>query len=161
MTDAILSIGASKPRLFVGVGMQFVLGGILIWVAAAHPPQVFGWRLFLLLAGAAALWSGYASWQAGQRRITLTREALVESSGAVLCRIEDVRSVNRGVFAFKPSRGFTLVLARPQKGGWAPGLWWKVGRRVGVGGMTGAAETRTMAEVLEAMLMERQARSQA
>lgn len=158
MTEVLVSIGASRPRLVVGVGMQVVLGALLVWVAMAHPPETLGWRLFLLAAGGVALWSAYASWLAGQRKITLTREALTDSSGAVLCRIEEIREVARGVFAFKPARGFSLVLKRPQKGGWAPGLWWRIGRRVGVGGMTGAAETRLMAEILEALLAERAAR---
>ncbi len=158
MTDVLVSIGASRPRLVVGVGMQILLGAILIWVAAAHPPETIGWQLFLLAAGGAALWSAYASWAAGRRHLTLTRETLADSSGAVLCRIEDIREVSRGVFAFKPARGFSLVLKRPHKGAWAPGLWWRIGRRVGVGGMTGAAETRLMAEMIEALLAERAAR---
>ncbi len=158
MSEILVRIGASQPRLVVGVGMQIALGALLVWIAAVHPPQAIGWRLFLVAAGILALWSGYASWQAGQRGITLTREALTDSSGEVLCRVEDIREVNRGVFAFKPARGFALVLTTPQKGGWAPGLWWRIGRRVGVGGMTGAAETRMMAEILEAMVAERKAR---
>jgi hypothetical protein len=41
---------------------------------------------------------------------------------------------------------------------WVPGLWWRIGRSVGVGGMTGAAETKMMAEMIEAMIAVRRAR---
>ncbi len=158
MGEELVRIGASRPRLVVGVGMQIVLGGLLLWIAAAHPPAAIGWRLFLLAAGGVGLWSAYASWAAGQRQIVLTRDTLSDSSGADICRVDEIREVARGVFAFKPARGFALVLDTPRGRAWAPGLWWRFGRRVGVGGMTGAAETRLMAEMLEAMIAERKAR---
>ena len=42
---------------------------------------------------------------------------------------------------------------------WAPGMWWRVGRRVGVGGLTGGAESRAVADALAAMLVERAGRA--
>ena len=64
-------------------------------------------------------------------------------------------AVDRGVFAFKPSNGF-LVRTREKAGNvWAPGLWWRLGRRVGVGGMTASAEAKFMSEILSAMVLQR------
>jgi hypothetical protein len=35
---------------------------------------------------------------------------------------------------------------------WYPGLWWRMGRRVGIGGVTSAAQTKAMAEIIAAMI---------
>ena len=38
---------------------------------------------------------------------------------------------------------------------WWPGLWWSLGNRVGVGGVTSAAHTKAMAEIISAMIAQR------
>lgn len=131
------------------------LGGILIWIAMAHPPQGLGWRLFLLGFGAFALWATMRMWQATALGLELTGEVLRDSEGRVLARLSDMRAVSRGVFAFKPSNGFLVTLHTPGPFAWAPGLWWRLGRRIGVGGVTGRNEARFMAEMLEDMLARR------
>jgi hypothetical protein len=54
----------------------------------------------------------------------------------------------------KPSNGFTVVMETKQPRAWAPGLWWRVGRRVGVGGVTGASQTKFMAEQIALRLAQ-------
>jgi hypothetical protein len=39
---------------------------------------------------------------------------------------------------------------------WVPGLWWRIGKRVGVGGVTPSQPARYMAEVMSAMILERE-----
>jgi hypothetical protein len=85
----------------------------------------------------------------------LTEAALIDSRDGEICRIDDIAQLNRGVFAVKPARGFVLSLSGAPGRHWVPGLWWRIGRSVGVGGMTGAAETKLMAEMIEAMVMTR------
>ena len=65
------------------------------------------------------------------------------------------RSVDRGLFAFKPSNGFVVVLSQGGWRGWAPGLWWRLGRRLGVGGVTSAAQAKAMAEILSIEIARR------
>jgi hypothetical protein len=77
------------------------------------------------------------------------------SRGRVICRIADVKSVERGVLAFKPSGGFLIRLSTRQPFAWAPGIWWRWRRTVGVGGVTRGAEARAMAEILELVLADR------
>ncbi|MBL4559156.1 MAG: hypothetical protein JKP98_25190 [Rhodobacteraceae bacterium] len=62
--------------------------------------------------------------------------------------IAEIERVDRGALAFKPSGGFVLHLAAPGTAGWAPGLWWRVGRRLGVGGATNPMEGRAMADII-------------
>lgn len=145
----------SPPRRVLGAVILGSLGTILVYLALAYPPSAFGWTLFLVGFGALALFLSVQMWQATRQGLILTREALQDEEGRVLARVEDIRAVNRGVFAFKPAGGFTLSLQGPAPRAWAPGLWWRLGRTVGVGGVTHRHEARYMAEVLDTMLQER------
>ena len=90
-------------------------------------------------------------WQATGDRLELTRDELRTSSGRVLTPISNVRGIDRGVFAFKPSNGFLVKLHEPGENGWSPGLWWQRGRFIGVGGVIRGGEARAMAELISAL----------
>lgn len=155
MTQEVLAVAqASGARRWMAIGMQLTLGAMLIYVALAQPPS-FGWQVFLLVLGAASLWLASRTHAASQRRLELTREEIRDSEGEVLALIKDVKSISRGTFAAKPSQGFTIVLKeskRPAR--WLPGVWWRLGRRVGIGGVTLGSQTKTMAQILESLLSE-------
>jgi len=87
--------------------------------------------------------------------LELTEDELRDSRGRLLARIADIKGIERGTFAFKPSSGFLLRLNAPADRAWAPGLWWRFGRSVGVGGVTGSREGKYMAETIAALLSER------
>jgi hypothetical protein len=74
----------------------------------------------------------------------------------VLARIDDVVAVDRGMFAIKPSNGFMLKLKTPAPRAWHPGLWWRLGRRLAVGGVTPGSQTRPVADIISVMIAERQ-----
>ena len=145
-----LRIAPSAPRRALGVGMLVALGLFLVLVALARPPEALGWRLFLLLAGLGALWLARRMWRVSARGLVLTAAGLREAGegGRWLAPIEAVERVERGTFAFKPSNGFLLRTRAPGPRAWSPGVWWRVGRRVGVGGVLRAAEARAAADAL-------------
>jgi len=151
--EVIANLHVSAPRRVVGIAMLVMVSLILLWIAFARPPEALGWRLFLLAMGGGGLWLAETMRRATGTRLQLTREALTDSEGRVLARIEDIRSVDRGTFAFKPSGGFLLRLGTSGPMVWAPGLWWRIGRRVGVGGATSRHEAKYMGEVI-ALLVE-------
>jgi hypothetical protein len=151
----LMRLQASPPRRLVAAGMLGTLGTLLVYVAAAHPPQGVGWALFVMACGAVALFLAIRLWQASGVALELTATELREAGGRRLARLSEVRSVNRGTFAVKPSNGFLLVLERPAPAVWAPGLWWRIGRRVGVGGVTGRQAGRAMADAIAALLARR------
>jgi len=158
-SDEVLArLPASPGRRAFGVGMQAVLGAILLWTALAHPPEALGWLAFLLGAAALALYAAKAMWDATAVEIVLTRSGIYEAGGREIARLDNIASVDRGLFAFKPSNGFLLRLHAPVGRVWAPGLWWRMGRRVGVGGVTPGGQGRAMADIVSALLMEREAR---
>jgi hypothetical protein len=152
MDTPLISVKPSPPRLWFSVLSLSVLGALMLWIALAHPPAAPAWRAVLLVGGAAIGWGGLSLLRLRERALMLTEAALIDSREGEICRIDDIAQVNRGVFAAKPARGFALRLARRGRRRWVPGLWWRIGRSVGVGGMTSAAETRVMAEMIEAMV---------
>jgi hypothetical protein len=155
MDRTLMTLRPSPPRLWFSVLSIGLLGALMLWIALAHPPAELGWRVVLLLGGGGALWGAWRLVGLRDRALLLTEAALIDSRDGEICRIDDIARLNRGVFAVKPARGFVLSLSGAPGRHWVPGLWWRIGRSVGVGGMTGAAETKLMAEMIEAMVMTR------
>jgi hypothetical protein len=113
------------------------------------------WLVVLFALGGAAIWLGVRLWQATALPLELTPAGLRVADGRVVARMAEIGRVGHGVFAFKPSNGFVLTLDRPAAAAWAPGLWWRLGKRVGVGGVTSRHEGRAMAEIIEIELRRR------
>ncbi|MBO27759.1 MAG: hypothetical protein CML61_03205 [Rhodobacteraceae bacterium] len=154
--DEVLAIASASPgRRFLGLGSLLMLGLMVIYVALARPPA-FGWQLFLLALGIAAIASAEAMRRSTASRVELTPTELRDGDGTVIARTEDIIGLDRGFFAFKPSNGFLLktsAAAGPRS--WRPGLWWRMGRRIGIGGMTPGNQTKFMSEVIAALMAER------
>jgi hypothetical protein len=137
--------GASRARRVFACTVLYGLGVLLIYVAIIRPPAIL-WLLFLLALGAGVLIIAERLRRATQIEILLTATDVRDSTGYILAPLDDVISVERGAFALKPSNGFTLVLRKRAPRAWVPGMWWRVGRRVGVGGTTPAGPAKFMAE---------------
>ena len=77
-------------------------------------------------------------------------------SGVELCRLEEIDGIERGLALFKPSSGFALRLKSERPRGWSPGLWWRIGNRVGVGGATPGRAGRNMADAIQGAITARE-----
>ena len=153
--EVLATVNASLPRRVVALGLLCVLAVLVIYVAIATPPAL-GWQIFLIAVGTSSLMVANAVRKATASELELTREELRDTSGIILVRLEDVASIDRGAFAFKPSNGFLLRLKKPHSRGWRPGLWWRSSRRIGVGGMTPGGQTKFMSDIIAVMLKERE-----
>ena len=150
--EIVTTIEASLPRRFFGVAVLGFLGVFLVYIALTAPSGDLRWQFFLVLFGGGALWLAVKMWRATGMVIELTKTELRCSDGTVIARVDQIRSLDRGTFAFKPSNGFMLRLSDKAPRAWYPGLWWRMGRRVGIGGVTSAAQTKAMAEIIAAMI---------
>ena len=146
--DALISITPAPARRAVTLAMLYSLAGLLLYIAFTQPPASLALLAFILLLAAAVLWLAVATMRATCDGLVLTREVLRTEAGHVLCRVEDVAVVERGAFAFKPSGGFLVRLKSPATRGWAPGMWWRFGRSLGIGGAINAGAAKAMAELL-------------
>ncbi|WP_439521224.1 hypothetical protein [Marivita sp.] len=156
MRDEIIAeVDPRGPRRIVGISLFLMLGGLVLYLAFVQPPASLVWQAFLIGMGLISLLMAYKLQVATTRKLLLTETALTDSDGTVLAMIEDVVAVNRGAFAMKPSNGFVLTLKNPAPRVWQPGLWWRLGRRVAVGGVTPGAQARPMADIISIMIAKR------
>lgn len=152
--DAVLAtVRASGGRRVIGLTALGFLGVFLIYLAFTSSPGL-GWQAFLIVLGVLALWMADRMRRATASTIELTSKVIRDSDGTVLAQVADIEHIDRGVFAFKPSNGF-LLRTRPGTAvgnAWRPGLWWRTGRRIGVGGMTPGNQTKFMSEIISALM---------
>lgn len=156
--DEVLAEITPQPvRRGLATGMLAILGFLLLSVAARTPPQAPAFLVMLVVMGAGALWLAWRLWQASGVTIELTRSQLREAGvgGRVLCDLDNVAKVERGVFAFKPAAGFLVYLRRPMGRVYAPGLWWRTGKMLAVGGVTSRSQGKSTADLMNILLVER------
>ncbi len=152
--EVLATVKASMGRRVLGLGALGGLGVLVIVIAFVQPPA-FGWQLFLIAFGVAALWMADAMRRATASRIELTGTEVRDGDGTVIARVEDIVGMDRGFFAFKPSNGFLLKTRAAGPRSWRPGLWWRIGRRIGIGGMTPGSQTKFMSEILSVLMAQR------
>jgi hypothetical protein len=154
--EVLARITPRAARRVVAVGFILALGTIIWTIAALRPPEHFGYMLFLTFFGAGCFWLGHGIWQASGREIELTRSELREVGGRTLCTLDNVARVDRGAFAFKPAGGFLVRLKHPQGPRvFAPGLWWRAGRTLAIGGVTARQDAKNVADMMIVMQVER------
>lgn len=153
--EVLAVVRASTGRRVLGIVSLGLLGVLLIYIALSQPPAL-GWQVFLIVVGAASLWCMEAMRRATASAVELTPKVLRDADGTVIAKVADIQGMDRGFFAFKPSNGFLLKTATPGPRMWRPGLWWRTGRRIGIGGMTPGSQTKFMSEVLAAMMASRE-----
>ncbi len=159
-SDVIATITPNPLRRAISVSVIAALGGALILLGLAADGLGLAGQLVLAGGGAAVLVLAERLRRATALTLELAGDRLVDGAGRVLCRIDDVSRVERGALAFKPANGFVLHLRAPMPPRvWAPGLWWRFGRRVGVGGAVTPAQARFMAEAIDARVSQRGAAS--
>jgi len=149
----LATLQATPVRRIFAYGAVFVLGAMLILLAFVQPPA-FGWQVFLVALGAGSLVVAERLRRASMLGLVLTEEVLRDTGGTVLAQLSDIRAIDRGALAFKPSNGFVLHLRTPAPRTWAPGLWWRFGKRVGVGGVTPSGPAKFMAEQIAMRLQD-------
>ena len=154
--EVLATVKASSGRRLIGLTSLGALGVFLAYIAFTSSPGL-GWQLFLLVCGGAAIWMADRMRRATASVIELTPTELRDGDGTVIARVAVIEALDRGVFAFKPSNGFLLRTAAGTQDGnvWRPGLWWRIGRRVGIGGMTPGSQTKFMSEIISAMMASR------
>jgi hypothetical protein len=157
--DILATVTVSASRRWMALGMLGVLGILLAYFAFATPPANLLLQLFVIVIAALSLALMVKMYNGTASTIYLTAEGVWDGDGTLIAPIAAIRSVDRGAFAFKPSNGFLLRLDRDAMPAdavrvWRPGLWWRYGARVGVGGVTPGNQTKIMAELTQALLAQ-------
>ncbi len=156
MPEILVKLEPTQPRRWFGISTLAGLGAILLYIAAVAPPTQPVELLGLLAFAAIFLWAAVRLYRATGETLVLTREAITSTSGETLCTVAEIDSTDRGFFAFKPTNGFLIRLKTTGPRRWSPGLWWRVGKRIGIGGVTSPRQAKEMVAIIDLMLAERQ-----
>jgi len=149
--EIIAEVGYSIARKFLLIAALFALGVVVLglaWNSAASP---FG-RIVLAVIGGICLFQGERMRRAPDVTLQLTQEGLFQSDGILLAKLDEIKRIDRGALVIKPSNGFILILTETYGNAWLPGLWWRIGKRVGVGGVVSAGAAKFMAEQIALMV---------
>lgn len=155
MARELARLEVSQARRTVGVALQGGLGLFLLYIVAIRPSIEMLGSLLLASMGFVMLWFAWKFWRATDAALVLTTEGLFDDNGRKFCTFEDIKKVDRGFFALRPSSGFVIICKTPVQRGWAPGLWWGFGKHLGIGGATGRPASKQMADIISVMLTER------
>ncbi len=155
--EVLATIDPQPVRRIFTTGVVGMLGVILLYVAAATPPVDPGWLVFLIAMGMGALYLAWRVWLATAITLELTRSELREAGGRVLFALDEVDSIDRSIFAFKPAGGFLVRLKVPTTRGrvYAPALWWRARKRVAVGGATAGSQAKPVADLISIIVADR------
>lgn len=160
MNDEVLAVvSVSQVRRWLGVGILAAIGVMVLYVALSTSPE-FNAQIFLIVTGLLSLWMADKMRRATDLWIELTATELRDSTGQLIVKVEDIKSVDAGFLAFKPSNGFLVRTATRQPRVWHPGLWWRVGKSIGIGGVTPGSQTKAMSQIILMMLATRDHDSQ-
>ncbi|MCG6902603.1 MAG: hypothetical protein LJE68_07970 [Rhodobacter sp.] len=146
--EVLAAMAPSAYRRWMAIGMLVIAGGLLIYVAFNDGVTSLVWKTIIVVGGAGVLVLADRLRRSTENAIVLTSAGLRDTGGQVLCLLDDIEKVERGAFAFKPSNGLLVRLKTPARAGWAPGLWWRFGRKIGIGGVTSAAQAKVMSDMI-------------
>lgn len=144
MTEIPAPILQATPfRRATGMIVMLLLAVLLLRTALSQ--GIVGQAL-MVAAGVAALALAWALLKARGQSLHWQQAGLCDGAGHVIAARDQILAVDRGALALKPSNGFTLRLRDPQPRQWSPGLWWRLGRRVGVGGLASPGVAKALAD---------------
>ncbi len=151
--DPIAVLSTSPFRRGIALAVQLALGVMMIGISLRLPEMNLVVQAPLIALGGFMIWRSHAMYRATDTQLILSRDGLFESSGRQLFAMDNVFRVERGAFAFKPTNGFLVTLKTGEPRAWVPGLWWRVGKRVGIGGVISGKAARDMADFIALMLL--------
>ncbi len=149
--EVLATLRAAPARRYFAYGALLALGALMVYVAFVSAPS-FGFRVMLIVFGAGILVMAERMRRATGMELRLLADGIYDSSGTLVVAVDDIAKLDRGMFALKPSHGFVVTTKTKQPRAWAPGLWWRMGRRIGIGGVTPAGPAKFMAERLSMIM---------
>ena len=155
MSEPLAVLEPSLGRRWLGVIVLSAVGVLLLWISFTHPPQSLLARFAIPVVALLFFWQAQWNLRVTKTGLVLTREGIFDGDGNLVCSLYNMMEVDRGLFAFKPSNGFLVRLHESEPKGWAPGLYWRLGKRLGIGGATKPSQAKAMADMIEVMILER------
>ncbi len=108
--------------------------------------------LFVYVLAMLTLFGCFKFYQNTREELLLYEDRVASSSGELLFEVSNVKSIDNSLLSFKPSNGALIYLKSPMPMKVHYGLWWRVGKKVGIGGCTNRAEVNVMVDIIRQKL---------
>ncbi len=108
-----------------------------------------GERLGFILVGLLLSGLTYLFYFNTGKALILYHDRMVSTDGELLFELHNISSIENGLFSFKPSNGVLFHLKEPMPSKWKLGLWWRIGKRVGIGGCTQKSSINLAVEIIK------------
>lgn len=128
-----------------GVGMFVMVALVVLLLRTALTQGAVG-QVLMVAASVVAMALAWSLLRARGQSLHWQSAGLCDGDGQLIAARDQIIAVDRGALALKPSNGFTLRLRDPHPRQWSPGLWWRMGRRVGVGGLASPGVAKALAD---------------
>ncbi len=152
--EALAMVHRPNWMRWVVVVALTALGAGFLWLFLAKAHSGIE-TMLITFAATGAFWLAFSAMGARSSYVILTKEGFYDEHGDMLCPMSEVDKVDAGLLALRPSKGFLLRLRTSAPWGWSPGLWWRFGKRFGVGGATPGRAGKDMADQAVALIVER------
>ena len=123
-----------------------IIGALLVQGAIT---SLISTVILLVVAGVFG-WSAYRMATVPAKGIVFDGKSLETEDGLVLAKMDEIVDVQTSIFAMKPTNGFTLILNSTSKMPTRPGIFWRQGRHMGVGGLLRASEAKSIGKAIQA-----------
>lgn len=151
--DKVIAMLAPSPfRRYFGIGGLAALGTIFAYVVMVTGLSSTLATITIVLAAVLSFVLAYRMFVATSDILQLKREGLFTTKNELVAQMDNIEKIELGIFVMKPSNGFLIVLKEPMDRRWQPGLWWRFGHRVGIGGVTSRPEGKAMADAMQILL---------
>ena len=155
MTEILTKLEPSLGRRWFGAIVLSFVAVLMLYISFFQPPASLAGKIVLPLMAFAFFWQAQWNLRVTKTGLYLTKEGIFDGNGKQICALYNMMEVDRGLFAFKPSNGFLIRLHERERNAWAPGLYWRIGRRLGIGGATQPAQAKAMADIISMLILER------
>lgn len=155
--DVLVAIRATTFRRYTTVILLVFFALILTQVGIEMPSERPAMKFLAFALGFVSVIQAVFFWRATAVAIELTAQVLRESgpNGRILARVADIEKIDSSAFSYRPASGFLILLKTPAPMMVAPGMWWRRGRKIGIGGVTAKAHSKILAAALQELITER------
>ncbi|MEM0977526.1 MAG: hypothetical protein AAGJ34_08330 [Pseudomonadota bacterium] len=155
--ETVLFAPISAGRYWFGIAC-LSLPALFIVFALSQGVVTRLWAMgFLMAIASAFLWAAYRMYSVPRAGLLFDGRVLRTEDGLVVAALTDIDVVQTGIFAMRPSNGFSLIMKEADHLPTRPGIFWRQGKMIGIGGILAAAETRAIGRLMQAKLKETRA----
>ena len=82
----------------------------------------------------------------------INQSGLFNLDGSIVCEIGDIERIDVSPYTFKSANGFIVILKTKSSFKSIPGLYWRLGKRLSIGGLVSKNESKFLSHTLSGFL---------